>query len=353
MDAHLRARSLAVWAALGIAAASGCLAPVVRTHPGPAAGPAGDVARELDMVTLPPYRIGPTDSLVVEAVRVIPKSPYRIEPQDVLTIMAAGVLPDAPIANQFPVQPDGTVDLGTSYGSVKLLDLTLDEARMALKRHLDGKLKRYGLTPDVSISLAQAVAVQQIEGEHTVGPDGTIIIGVYGKVYVNDMTLVEATAAIESHLEQWLEMPKVGVEVFALNSKSYKVILDTPTRGQQIVTLPSTGNDTVLDAIAQVQGLTPFSSRDHIWVARPSPGSNCDQILPVSWNDIVRKGATETNYQLFPGDRLFVQGHPLQALDNFVDRLFSPAERLFGTTLLGTQTIQQINRLPDGNRFLP
>jgi polysaccharide export outer membrane protein len=353
MEANLGRRSMAALTALGIAAASGCLAPMVRTHPGPAAGPPGDVARELDMVTLPAYRIGPTDSLIVEAVRAIPKAPYRVQPQDLLTIMAAGVMPDQPIANTYPVQSDGTVDLGTSYGSVKLLDLTLDEARMTIKRHLDSNLRKYGLSPDVSVSLAQAVAVQQIEGEHTVGPDGTIIIGVYGTVYVNDMTLDEATAAIESHLEQWLEMPKVGVEIFALNSKSYKVILDTPSRGQQIVTLPATGNETVLDAIAQIQGLTPFSSRDHIWVARPSPEGNCDQILPVHWNDIVRKGATDTNYQLFPGDRLYVQGHPMQALDNLVDRLFSPAERLFGSTLLGVQTVQQFNRLPDGNRFLP
>lgn len=326
---------------------------MVRTHPAPTAGPPGDVARELDMVTLPPYRIGPTDSLVVEAVRAIPKSPYRVQPGDLLTILAAGVLPDQPIAATFPVQSDGSVDLGTGYGPVRLMDLTLDEAKMRIERHLDGKLRKYGLAPDVSISLAQAIAVQQIEGEHTVGPDGTIIVGVYGKVYVNDMTLVEATAAIESHLEQWLEMPKVGVEVFSLNSKGYKVILDTPTRGQQIITLPATGNETVLDAIAQIQGLTPFSSRDHIWVARPSPEGNCDQILPVHWNDIVRKGATDTNYQLFPGDRLYVQGHPWQALDNFIDRVFSPAERLFGTTLLSVQTIQQFNRLPDGNRFLP
>ncbi len=326
---------------------------MVRTHPAPTAGPPGDVARELDMVTLPEYRIGPTDSLVVEAVRAIPKAPYRVQPADLLTIMAAGVLPDQPISSTYLVQSDGTVDLGTAYGHVQLMDKTLDEAKAAILRHLNNRLRKYGLAPDVSISLAQAVAVQQIEGEHTVGPDGTIIVGVYGKVYVNDMTLDEATAAIESHLEQWLEMPKVGVEVYSLNSKSYKVILDTPTRGQQIVTLPTTGNETVLDAIAQIQGLTAFSSRDHIWVARPSPDGNCDQILPVNWNDIVRRGSTETNYQLFPGDRLFVQGHPLQALDYFIDRMTSPAERIFGTTLLGIQTIQQFNRLPDGLRFKP
>jgi polysaccharide export outer membrane protein len=353
MQANLRAQAMAALAAAMVAATSGCLAPLVRTHPAPTAAPPADVARELDMVTFPAYRIGPTDSLLIEAVRAIPKAPYRVQPQDWLTIAAAGVLPDQPIADTFPVQSNGTVDLGTSYGSVKILDMTLDEARLAIKRRLSEKLGKYGLTPDVSVSLAQAVAVQQIEGEHTVGPDGTVVLGVYGKVYVNNMTLTEATAAIEEHLSGYLEMPKVGVEVYSLNSKSYKVILDTPSRGQQIVTLPATGNETVLDAIAQVQGLTPFSSRNHIWVARPGPDGACEQILPVEWNDIVRKGATDTNYQLFPGDRLFVQGHPLMILDNFVDRLTAPAERLFGTTLLGIQTIEQFNRLPDGLRFQP
>jgi hypothetical protein len=34
-----------------------------------------------------------------------------------------------------------------------------------------------------------------------------------------------------------------------------------------------------------------------------------EQILPVDWNGITRAGNTRTNYQLLPGDRLYVVTH--------------------------------------------
>ena len=45
-----------------------------------------------------------------------------------------------------------------------------------------------------------------------------------------------------------------------------------------------------------------------IWVARPTPANHaCNQILPVDWLAITQGGSTRTNYQLFPGDRVYVK----------------------------------------------
>ena len=107
--------------------------------------------------------------------------------------------------------------------------------------------------------------------------------------------------------------------------------------------LPITGNDTVLDAVAQLNGLSPVSSQHHIWVARPTPaqGGN-DLILPVDWNSITQSASTATNYQLMPGDRLFVKANTLVAVDNWVAMIISPFERVFGVTLLGQTTFQTL-----------
>ena len=72
--------------------------------------------------------------------------------------------------------------------------------------------------------------------------------------------------------------------------------------------MPITGNDTVLDALSAAGGLSQVSSAE-IWVARPAPGGfGCQQILPVNYQAIAQGGSSATNYQIMPGDRVFIAG---------------------------------------------
>jgi len=78
-------------------------------------------------------------------------------------------------------------------------------------------------------------------------------------------------------------------------------------------------------------------------VARPAPADHCClQILPVDWRAIVQGGSTATNYQLFPGDRVYVKADCLITIDNWLAKALAPVERLFGVTLLGTATVRTI-----------
>jgi protein involved in polysaccharide export with SLBB domain len=297
--------------------------------------------RELEMITLPPYVIDIPDILVINAVRLIPRGPYRIEPLDVLLLQVAGALPREPLDGLFTVGPEGRIDLGTRYGQVMVANMTLEEARVAIEEHLKPDLK----TPRVSLGLAQSRGYQQIRGEHIVRPDGTVSLGVYGSVSVVGMTLDQARAAIETHLAQFFFMPEVSVDVFAFNSKFYYVIFDGGGYGQEVVRLPFTGNETVLDAIShpQISGLPAFSSTKHIWIARPNPVTKtCDQILPVNWQSITQGGYQGTNFQLLPGDRIYVKADTMVAFDNFVTKVISPFERMFGITLLGSETVRSL-----------
>src|SRR5262249_8157238 len=113
-----------------------------------------------------------------------------------------------------------------------------------------------------------------------------------------------------------------------------------------ILRLPITGSETVLDGIANAGGLPPVSSRKKIWLARPSPKS-CYQILPVDWEVITRGGDPTTNWQLMPGDRIFVDADPLIRADNVLAKALAPLERILGFTLLGATTVETLN----GNAF--
>jgi beta-lactamase regulating signal transducer with metallopeptidase domain len=84
-------------------------------------------------------------------------SEYVIQLGDFLQITAAGVLPDQPIANVFALQANGEVDLGTSYGVVSVVGQTVEQARESLRRQLDGKMRRFGLVPEVRLDLVRLV----------------------------------------------------------------------------------------------------------------------------------------------------------------------------------------------------
>ncbi|HEY2882264.1 MAG TPA: polysaccharide biosynthesis/export family protein [Pirellulales bacterium] len=317
----------------------------LRPVPGKAVGKCPEyVPSEKNMCSLPPYTLEPPDILLIDAQRLIPKEPFHIQPLDVLQVEVKGTKPEQPITGLYLIEPSGMLNLGPGYGKVKVGGLSLEEATAAVTKQLSRQLN----SPQVSITLNESGGQQLINGQHLIAPDGTINLGTYGEVYVAGMTIAQARQAIEHHLTDYLESPQVSVDIFAYNSKVYYVITQGAGFGDQIQRFPVTGNETVLDAISQVQGLSRLSSKN-IWIARPSP-SGCDQILPVHWDEIAAGAGTATNYQVLPGDRVFIEQDHMIALDSWITKMLNPIERIFGTTLLGMQTVQTSRNFPNGNQ---
>jgi polysaccharide export outer membrane protein len=300
-------------------------APVVDHLP-----PVVPMPRELDKMVLPTYRIEPPDMLVIDVINAVPKSPYHLRSLDSLMVQSLGTLPDAPVDGIYVLGPGGMVNLGAPYGRVKVTGMTVEKAQEAITVHLKKQLK----SPDVSVSLANLAATQQITGENLVGPDGTITLGSYGSVSVVGQTVAEAKKTVEKHLSQFLEDPEVSLSVFAFNSKVYYIITQGAGLGDGVYRFPVTGNETVLDAIAQINGLSEVSSK-RIWIARPSPSGQSAQILRVDWLAITEQASTSSNYQILPGDRLFVAEDKLVAFDTGLAKFTAPLERIFGFALLG------------------
>jgi polysaccharide biosynthesis/export protein len=287
------------------------------------------------MATHPPHRVAAPDILHIEALRLVPRGPYKLEALEVVSIDVGDTLPKQDIKGLFMISPEGTINLGYNYGYLRIAGLTVDQAQAALRNHLAPILKN----PTINLALVQMRGQQNIRGEHLVRPDGTIGLGMYGSVFVAGMTLGQVKTVVENHLSAYLVDPQISVDVFAYNSRKIYIIADGAGYGQQVIKLPATGNETVLDAIAQVQGLPAVASLKKIWVARPSPaGHPCSQVLPVDWQAITQGGRTETNYQLLPGDRIYISADPLIVVYNFIDKVLAPIERVLGVTLLG-QTV--------------
>jgi polysaccharide biosynthesis/export protein len=331
-------------ALVAVAMCGGCSAfleprePYPITPPEPS--PMSTVPRELDKVSLPRYVVEPPDILMINAIKVVPKPPHRLEPFDGILVKVANAFTDAPISDAYFVDPEGKIDLGPTYGRVSVVGMTTDEAQDAIRRHLSNMIE----DPLITVSLAFSSGVQQIQGEHLVGPDGYVNLGTYGSVHLAGLTLDEATEEIERLLSNELEDPEVVVDVFAYNSKKYYIVTQGAGLGDNVAEAPITGNETVLDAVARIGGISQVSSKN-IWIARPAPnGVGCDQILPVNWDEISRSAATATNYQLMPGDRLFIAEDAYVRFDSLVAKYTRPFERLFGIVSLGTGTFNRITR---------
>jgi polysaccharide biosynthesis/export protein len=143
----------------------------------------------------------------------------------------------------------------------------------------------------------------RLPGDQPILPDGTINLGKYGRLQVMGRTVPEVEAMVRSAVvAQTKEAGFISVRLVARQSKVYYVIGAVNSPGA----FQLQGRETVLDAILQAGGLTDSASRDNIILTRPTL-PNCPRIvLPVCWTKIVQLGDTATNYQIAPGDRIYV-----------------------------------------------
>ncbi len=306
----------------------------------PQAAGGGDccIPRELKKSVLPAYVIEPPDVLLIEAIHVVPKQPYHLQPFDTVAIQVGGTPPEAPISGTGPIGADGTVFLGMHYGSVSLAGKTVSEAREAIAKHLAATLVK----PEVSVNFVDSAARQKITGPHLVAMDGTVTLGSYGSVSVVGLTVGQARTAVQLYLLQFFESLEVSLEVNGYNSKVYYIVTQGAGFGDGVYRIPITGNETVLDAISQVNGLKQVSSKK-IWIARPTDSIGTMQRLEVSWEDITANANARSNYQILPGDRVFVAENGLIAFNTGLGNLLAPVNQLMGFSIFGAGTVTRFS----------
>ena len=128
------------------------------------------------------------------------------------------------------VLDDGTIDLGSPYGSVHVAGMTIEQVTQAIDKQLQKSISK----PDGSVELVRAYSAQPITGQYLVGPDGTINLREYGVVHVAGNTMSEAKTVIQNNLRQFLDSPELAVDVAAYNSKVYYVIIQVAGRDDSV-----------------------------------------------------------------------------------------------------------------------
>ncbi len=184
-------------------------------------------------------------------------------------------------------------------------------APLPLPKELDKRpLPPYTVEPGdvLLIHPADLDSPLRLPGDQPVMPDGTINLGRYGKIQVAGRTVEEIEVAVRSAIETQTKDAKeketgpIVVRVVTRVSKVYYVLGEVNAPGAFTLN----GRETVLDGILAAGGLTDRASRRNIILVRPTRPDECRLVLPICFREIVQVGDTSTNYQLLPGDRIFI-----------------------------------------------
>ncbi len=145
----------------------------------------------------------------------------------------------------------------------------------------------------------------RLPGDQVVLQDGTIDLAEFGRPVVAGKTVPQ----IESEVQQLIaakakdkDEAQVNVRLVGRVSKVFYVLGEVNAPGA----FPLAGRETVLDGIIAAGGITRRANTKKVILSRPTQPDGCRVVLPICYDNIVQLGDTTTNYQLQPGDRIFI-----------------------------------------------
>ena len=287
------------------------------------------------MVSLPVYKVEPPDILMIEMLKMVPLPPYRIDIYDVLQIRAIGTLLDQPIDGFFLVEGEGIVTLGPAYGRVHVAGMTVEEAAAAIT----ARLRQILAKPEVSVQLARTAGTAPVTGEYLIGPDGTINLRQYGTLHVAGKTITEIRQ----------ELNKLPFAVFRFARRlgrgaaiQQQGVLRDYGRGGHGRQHPPRADHRQRHGDGRLKrGQRSVAGVQHDDLGGPSGAGRFWLRADLAGRlrgDHARAASSATNYQIMPGDRVFVAGDDMIAANTWLEKMTAPIERLLGMASLGTSS---------------
>jgi polysaccharide biosynthesis/export protein len=162
------------------------------------------------------------------------------------------------------------------------------------------------------------IAVQgrpEFDGHYTVEPDGCIFLGRYGRLRVEGQELADIGRGLAEEIGVGADDVRVRVAGF----RSQQVVLFGAVTGRQR-TVAYQGQETVLDLLQRVGGITPGAAPAHVYVVRARLGQDRPEVFHVDLDAIVMDKDERTNVRILPYDQIYV-GETRQAR---MERLVPP-----------------------------
>ncbi|MCK4957277.1 MAG: polysaccharide biosynthesis/export family protein, partial [Candidatus Cloacimonetes bacterium] len=138
-----------------------------------------------------------------------------------------------------------------------------------------------------------------------VKPDGTISFKLIGEVYVEGLTVSEATKLMEEKLAEYIHYPKVSMIPYELTGANVTIVGKVVNSG----VFEIKGDMRIVDAIAVAGGLSSgifqnntieLADLERSYIIRNN------KILPVSFKELIREGNMLHNIPLIDGDYIYI-----------------------------------------------
>lgn len=190
-----------------------------------------------------------------------PLPPHRVEAGDVLVIEPNDFNSPVQLPSDLTVQQEGTIDLG-AYGRLQVAGRTVPEIQQQVQ---------YVVTQTETAKRQAQIGLASHRGDAPRNLDGSDDLGVTVRLVSQERGVVYVMGEVNA-------------------PGSYPIV----------------GSETVLDVLITAGGLSDRANDHKIILTRPQTTGEPRVILPVCYQQIVQLGDTATNYQLQPGDRIFV-----------------------------------------------
>ncbi|HEU0118091.1 MAG TPA: polysaccharide biosynthesis/export family protein, partial [Alphaproteobacteria bacterium] len=142
---------------------------------------------------------------------------------------------------------------------------------------------------------------ESLDREVVVLPDGSVDFPLIGTINVKGKTPAEVQATVKEKLHSYIPDASVSVVVKADLGHTVSVIGQVQKPGELVM-----GHHlTVMQALSQAGGLTPYAAESHIKILRHTP-SGGETSIPFPYDDVVDGDNLDKDIQLKPGDVIVV-----------------------------------------------
>lgn len=196
------------------------------------------------------------------------QQPHRLEVGDVLAVETNDFNSTIRLPGDQTVLPDGTIELG-SFGTLMVAGKSVKEVERDVQE----------------IITAKVAARKPTKGDKEILQASGVSDSGYGEANRYALPVDNSTT----------------VRLVRQESALFYVLGEVNAPGAY----PLLGNETVLDAILAAGGVSALANDHKIILTRPSENGE-PLILPVCYQSIVQLGKANGNFQLRPGDRIYV-----------------------------------------------
>ncbi len=238
-----------------------------------------------------------------------------ILPKGVLEFDRKRVKLGAPLGEFMPVRGSGAtwrfyVCLAVALGPVLLTSGGCAKDRAAVSRDLmaqNASQRRAGVLDSYTLRCPDVIDVTienhpELSKSYSIGADGRIDLGDYGNPRIEGKTL----PAVVRLLSEETGTPAPQVRVRVAEFRSQYLLLFGEVNGSQR-SVPYRGQETVLDLLQRVGGITIGAEPRDVYVVRSHLGDNQrPEVFHVDLQAIVLKNDAKTNIRLLPYDQVYV-----------------------------------------------